>query len=100
MSQARRQLLARARSLAELAAERSEAELLRAALQLELRARTHRCAGLLERIAIHYLLLAEHADVLEQPGLASRYFARAWRFADFAECDSDARFAPSSRADA
>lgn len=96
----RERLLWRARALAELAAERSEQQLLAAAVWLEVRARAHHCPGALERIAVHYLMLGEHAEVLAQPGLSQRYFARAWLLADLAE-RSDA--APSHlfhRADA
>jgi hypothetical protein len=96
----RAELLSLARSLAELAAERTEAQLLGAALHLELRARTHRCPGVLGRIAVHYLLLSEHPQVLAQPGLAQRYRARGWRFADLAEHGAPAVLDLSSLADA
>jgi hypothetical protein len=78
----RRRLLARAHALADLAAERSEAELLRAVVWLELRAAATACAGLLERIAVQYWLLAEHPEVRPQPGLARRYADRAWNWAE------------------
>lgn len=85
MSAQRAALLARAAALADLAAERSEVQLLRAVVWLELRAAEHACAGMLERIALHYLLLAEHPEVRLQPGLAGRYARRAWRWAECAE---------------
>jgi hypothetical protein len=85
MNAQRAALLARAEALADLASERSEAQLLRAAVWLELRAAEHACAGMPERIALHYLLLAEHPEVRLQPGLAGRYARRAWRWAERAE---------------
>jgi hypothetical protein len=102
VSELRRQLLSRARSLADLASERSEAELLCAVVWLELRARTHACAGVLERIAIHYLLLAEHPDVRAQAGLAERYASRAWHWTDQAELGAPplSGFLERARADA
>ncbi len=102
MSEYRIGLLARARSLADLAAERSEAQLLCAAIWLELRASAHACSGALERIAIHYLLLAEHPEVCAQFGLANRYERCAWRWADQAERGALAPSLPplSTRADA
>lgn len=90
MSEYRTALLARARSLADLAGERSEAQLLMAVVWLELRSRAHACTGALERIAIHYLLFAEHPEVRAQLGLADRYEQRAWRWADQAEHGSPA----------
>lgn len=93
-------LVARARALADLAAERSEAQLLRAAVWLELRAAAHACAGTLERIAIHYLLLTEHPDVLAQPGLAARYARCAAWWADLASAGDSPVRGPSARADA
>ena len=84
MSDYRAMLLARARALADLACERGEPELLRAVVWLELRASAHACTGLLERIAVQYLLLADHPEVRPQLGLARRYAERAWRWADAA----------------
>jgi hypothetical protein len=84
MKEFREQLLCRARALADLAAERSEADLLRAAVWLELRASAHLCTGLLERIAVQWLLLADHPEVQPQLGLGRRYAERAWRWADAA----------------
>jgi hypothetical protein len=100
MSEQHASLLARARALAELAAERSESQLLCAAVWLELRAAAHACSGTSERIALHYLLLAEHPDVLGQPGLAQRYERRAWWWADHAERGGFPRASPLARADA
>jgi hypothetical protein len=71
----------RARALAELASERREAELLRAVVWLELRASAHACTGLLERIAVQWLLLADHPEVRSQHGLGRRYAERARRWA-------------------
>jgi hypothetical protein len=84
------ELIARARALADLAAERSEAQLLCAAVWLELRAAVHACAGLRERIALHYLLLAEHPEVHRQLGLAQRYAARASHWIERAQPDTGA----------
>ncbi|HEU4429524.1 MAG TPA: hypothetical protein VFT98_12265 [Myxococcota bacterium] len=84
MSPYRAMLLARARALADLASERDESELLRAVVWLELRASAHACTGLLERIAVQWLLLADHPEVRTQHGLGRRYAERAWRWADAA----------------
>ncbi|MFI5318167.1 MAG: hypothetical protein ACHQ6V_01195 [Myxococcota bacterium] len=102
MSEYCAELLERARSLGDLAAERSEAQLLCAAVCLELRAAVHACPGARERIAIHYLLLTEHAEVRPQLGLAKRYARRAWRWAASAElgAPSPAELQSAAHADA
>jgi hypothetical protein len=95
-----RRLRERVRCLTPLAGAQSEAVLLRAAVLLEQALRraqraegergstwpdAHPCPRLAESIALHYLLLADHAEVRTQPGLSDRYRARARGWVDEAE---------------
>ena len=90
----------RVKRLGDLAGTQSEAVLLQAAVLLEQALRraqraegersstwpdAHTCPCLAESIALHYLLLADHAEVRTQPGLSDRYRARARGWVDEAE---------------
>ena len=70
-------LLRRAGSLREAAAREPEPTLLRAAVWLEGRAQRSGDPALSLEAALHYLVLAEHPEVLAQTGLAERYLAKA-----------------------
>ncbi len=70
-------LLRRAGSLREAAAREDEPILLRAAVWLEGRARRTGDPALCLEAGLHYLVLAEHPDVLAQTGLAQHYLAKA-----------------------